>query len=591
MIKYFYVRTQDNRCPFAHRYDCLERDDLLYHPESTELFPIDRYDPRYLVTYIDGVDAPQATLSSSEMANGDGSKFIKSNIPSRTVTIKFLFNPYEDGADTVNARVDLERVFGVGNFVQLYLVDSCRPWDVDSYNILDYTTSVHFPTTNLQMYTPDGTPCVYKFRSNGLDVYYRWNGYEWTQLPNLENVNMYNGWTLSGHVETHESDMYGSQCWAQVTIKCDDPKIYYWNYKQFSMQNISNALEGFQYSTAQHSIYNRNAPDGIYVIKNNAIMAARNEFNSDAVLVPTGTYNIDSGYIKDGNVYYDATYIQRSSTSDVVSYTFRWNAVKTMDLYNVKTNSTVSNCTVRYFDIYKSAGTTVCNWSSFSPSVVKVPLLHKSYDTSRPCPDTVTSTVPETASYVDVTEAIWDTYGVRFHDSCNVPLSIRFVRGVDFPATDQANYIPAVQYMYYGVDENYVANNYTVGKYFLNIKPGRGNGFDNPDDRLTIFCESFPDEYEASAVKEESTVANPEYISARIKNRDAYSFYKKFGRTYFKQLLAFVPLSEDTWPMMQKGTADGFRVKLAYSKSSSHSSDVNFFKEAAVYFRPYRLAL
>ena len=653
MIKYFYVRTQDNRCPFAHRYDCLTRDDLLEDPTQSELYPFDRYDDRYLVTYLDGLDAPQATISSVSLANGDGTKYVKSNLPARTVTIKIMFNPNTEGNEIVNARVDLERVFGVGNFVQLYMVDSTEPWDLGSgepYAIADHSTDITMPS-NPAIYS-NGKPVLHKFdiskNSTASYKYYRWDGYEWHEYYNPENHVYANGWMLSGRVETHESDMYGSQCWAQITVRCDDPRMYYWDYKSLYKAKVNNIFEGMYYSTRMNTDAIKNPGVGdnkIWLVDGNLEDSTASGYGVDEYGVsrpyygkfhkPDQSWGVQSfsdrvksyvnnlqktGYIVHGNEYiYDATYITVNRTSnDPAVYGVKYNSEKTLWLYNEDDNIVVRK-KVKYFDPYKYAGTTNTNWRSFSPAVVKVPVLYKTYTLkenrdgyTHACPEACSvTTSPVGDKFVDITEAVWDTYGISFHDSCNIPMTIRFMRGSNFPSTVANAYesghtagktmkdvTPTIKYEYYDVNEDYVGNLYTIGSYWVNVQPGSNKGFDKSGDRITIYCESFPDEYEANAKlpsnSSDSHYANvtQTYDASRIRNRDAFTYYKDSGTLYGKKLLAYVPLSEDTWPMIMKGQAEGFRVKLSFKVDSNMKSNKNnWFSDAGVYIRPYRLAL
>lgn len=241
MIRHFYVRNNTLYSPFHHRLDCLER-------ENAEiLFPAyEEYNDNYLVTYIDGLDNPPVTLSTETYANQEGATYVSGHLAARTITLKVLFNPSLDGYRLALARQELTSIFEVGSRVELFMVSdepcfggkAIQYYDIAKTALPEYGASV----------TANGNPIVYRTPSGN----YRWTGGYYVSTNRTRSVVGKSGWTIAGRVETHESEMYSDQCWAQITIYCGDPRIYYWPYDELTYSNAvtdSNNYGKYKYYT------------------------------------------------------------------------------------------------------------------------------------------------------------------------------------------------------------------------------------------------------------------------------------------------------------------------------------------------------
>lgn len=472
MITRFYVKTQDHKCPLAHRYDAVP-EGYVFRGESNyaqgDLWPFEKRDNRYLVTYIDGLEDPGSTLTDTEIANADGSKFIRSQISKRTLTIKVLFNPELNGPELIEARTDLANVFGSGKMVQLYLIDSYKPWngadpiikEVDNLPEVGVPEEMDSPV----IYSTDGK-------------FYKWDGskyYETFESNNFRNVLGEIGWIATGRVETFEADIYSQDCAASISIVCNDPKLYYWAYNRLTYDDI---------------LYNHRA------------------VNND----PTPT-----DFAKDGTSY---RYLSKRMAAQKVSpwYRFTWKGEYQSDFI---WGNELDEEGDPYYNPYKTSRTSETQWNSFTPSTVEISTLRNHYDGS----DVKFKEV--VTSPIDVSEYVRKSHGLEFHDNANIPLTIRFERGDNFPSSHRTDgsYSPSIEYAYYEVNENYVSEIGNTGEYYLYVNPGDINIFDDKGDRLTIYNEGFCDTSEINACSKISNVD-----AAHIRNRDAEAYNKKLYR-------------------------------------------------------------
>lgn len=508
MITRFYVKTQDHKCPLAHRYDAVP-EGYVFRGESNyaqgDLWPFEKRDNRYLVTYIDGLEDPGSTLTDTEIANADGSKFIRSQISKRTLTIKVLFNPELNGPELIEARTDLANVFGSGKMVQLYLIDSYKPWNGADPIIKEVAT---IPEVGVA--EEDNRPVIYQLTygyAPQIMKFYKWDGskfYETFPENNFRNVLGEIGWIATGRVETFEADIYAQDCAASISIVCNDPKLYYWAYNRITVNDI----------LYDHKDYSNT--------------------------IETPDFDVEGTRLK----WWDGECWNRFDSDGAIVDDYEWgNDIKVLP------DGTTEKC----YNPYKTSRTSETKWSSFTPSTVEISTLRNHYDGA---PVTPTVKYKEViASPIEIGAYVRQSHGLEFHDNANIPLTVRFERGDNFPSSHRTDgsYSPSIEYAYYEVNENYVSEMGNTGEYYLYVNPGDVDIFDDKGDRLTIYNEGFCDASEINACSKISNVD-----AAHIRNRDAEAYNTKM---YIRQLKV-----EGTISSLDKGDIAFIEFYLNYGK-------------------------
>lgn len=620
MIQHFYVKATDLRCPMAHRFDCLPE-------EAAQIrFPgFEKYDNRYIVTYIDGLDAPKANITTNSMANQDGSTFTRAQVPERTVTIKVMFNQELEGPALAQARADLNVVFGVGNPVQLYMVDSTRcfggaephiievaqsdwsagqsvsvgrvmRWPASTANGIYYyckqahTTNVdirpdkaagaaywralgkneritQWPAAGSRIYANQSSddwdentsvPTLYHGPTTNTDgaskfdsvlgYYYRWTGgrYELFWPANIQDNAMFGlngnaGWTISGRVETHESDMFSNACWAQITIRCFDPRIYYWPYNRVITTNIFNYCHQYSYESG--------LPSGL----------TSSELGHYACIrYPSIVSGKERGWFRVQNT--------GTSAAPVYSWVPLYNSYKMVDGQHIK-----------YFDPYYTPTSVSVNWSTWHRGTATIDLTKTRYATNpKPMPEVYTDQNGaygvSVLSYQAIKEILDQLYGLEFHDACGIPVSLIWTRGSSYPAISSSdNYAkrPAIQSSWDETNENYIAPLANSCKWYVAIT----SGWANSTNRLGMYNEAFLTDAEMSA-----TSWNVYLDKARLQYRNVISYtdYDSTTKIYDGAFdaISYVPADSNAWPYIERGTLNSVKMRLAFAGDNTMTYDV-----------------